>query len=402
MRRLMVLLHRWFGLFAAVFLFVSGATGALIAWDHELDEWLNPQLFSVRTDRPALAPLELARRLETGDPRLQVRFMPLAVEPGHSLSLFVNPRLDPASGRPYPLDFNQVMLDPASGEILGRRQWGEISLARENLLPFLYKLHYSMHIPDGFGIQLGALFMGIVAILWVIDCLIVPALSIPGIAAWRKSFRFRWRAGGYRLNFDLHRSGGMWLYPLILMLAVTSVAMNLEHQVMRPVVGLFSPLTPSPFEGRAQPDKPPVAVRISREQVVRQAEAEAARRGWQEPVGGVFLSSTSGVYGVGFYAPGMGHGDVGLGNPWLYYDAGNGKLLADKVPGTGSGGDIFLQTMFPLHSGRIIGLPGRILMTGCGLAVAMFSVTGVVIWLRKRRARHSQALRGLQARPAAA
>ena len=38
MRSLLVLLHRWFGLFIAVFLFVSGLTGALISWDHQIDE----------------------------------------------------------------------------------------------------------------------------------------------------------------------------------------------------------------------------------------------------------------------------------------------------------------------------------------------------------------------------
>jgi uncharacterized iron-regulated membrane protein len=40
-----------------------------------------------------------------------------------------------------------------------------------------------------------------------------------------------------------------------------------------------------------------------------------------------------------------------------------------------------------VHSGRIFGLPGRILISAMGLGVAMLSVTGVVIWLRKRRAR---------------
>lgn len=29
----------------AAFLFVAGRTGAVISWNHELDEWLNPQLF---------------------------------------------------------------------------------------------------------------------------------------------------------------------------------------------------------------------------------------------------------------------------------------------------------------------------------------------------------------------
>ncbi|MNN88395.1 hypothetical protein D3C81_2060750 [compost metagenome] len=42
---------------------------------------------------------------------------------------------------------------------------------------------------------------------------------------------------------------------------------------------------------------------------------------------------------------------------------------------------------FPLHSGRILGLPGRILISIMGLLVAMLSVTGVVIWWKKRKAR---------------
>ena len=49
MRALLVLLHRWFGLAVAVFLFIAGVTGALISWDHELDAWLNPQLFHARS-----------------------------------------------------------------------------------------------------------------------------------------------------------------------------------------------------------------------------------------------------------------------------------------------------------------------------------------------------------------
>ncbi|HEY9571669.1 MAG TPA: PepSY domain-containing protein, partial [Pusillimonas sp.] len=49
--------------------------------------------------------------------------------------------------------------------------------------------------------------------------------------------------------------------------------------------------------------------------------------------------------------------------------------------------DIFVQLQFPLPSGRILGFPGRVMMSLMGLVVAMLSVTGIVIWARKRRAR---------------
>lgn len=388
MRRTLVTLHRWFGLFTAIFLFLAGATGAIISWDHELDEWLNPHLFHAAvTDNP-LPPLELVSRLEAADPRLQARFYPLANESGHSFVVFVEPRIDPVTQQPFALGFNQVALDPATGDILGKREWGKIALDRENLLPFLYKLHFSMHIPDAFGLRLGILFMGIVAIVWVIDTLVALWISFPNRSTWRQSFLFRWKAGGYRLQFDLHRSGGVWIYPLVLMLAVTSVAMNLKEEVMRPVVGWFSPLTPSPLAGRASASvKGPTEPAIRVEAVLAKAEAEARRRGWTEPLGGVFLSSLSGVYGVGFYQPGNSHGDVGLGNNWLYYDLNNGDLVGAELPGQGSAGDIFLQSMLPLHSGRIIGIPGRILMSITGVLISMLSVTGIIIWARKRKAK---------------
>lgn len=388
MRPLLVRLHRWFGLAAAVFLFIAGLTGAVISWDHELDEWLNPHLFHAATPGRPLPATELAARLEAAEPRLRVRYLPLSVEPGHSLGVFVEPRIDPASGKPFGLGFNQVALDPVSGAVLGQREWGALSLQRENVLPFLYKLHYSMHIPDGFGLELGVLLMGILALAWVLDCVIALVLSFPSRASWRRSFAFRWQAGGYRLNFDLHRSGGVWLFPLLLVLAVTSVAMNLREEVMRPLVARFSHLSPSPFADRMPaPPNRPVQPLLGFEDAVRLANTEAARRGWQAPAGGVMLSSPFGVYGVGFFDAGNSHGDGGLGNPWLYFDARDGTLVGGSIPGEGSAGDIFLQAMFPLHSGRIAGLPGRILVSLCGLAVAGLSVTGVVIWARKRRAR---------------
>ncbi|WP_306591266.1 PepSY domain-containing protein [Geothrix sp. 21YS21S-4] len=382
-----VKLHRWFGLGAAAFLFIAGLTGAVISWDHELDAWLNPRLFAARTAGPAKPAQELAAAVEAADSRARIRFMPLEADPGHTLSVSVEPRLDPTTGKPYDLGYNQVAVDPATGEIQGRREWGRASLSRENLLPFLYKLHYSMHIPKAWGIELGILLMGVLAIFWVFDSFIALGISFPSFAAWRRSFAFRWRQGGPKLVFDLHRSGGVWTWLLVLTLAVTSVSMNLGPQVMRPVVSLFSKLTPSPFEARmAARSATPAEPKVSLPQAIELGRAEAQRRGWTAPAGGVFLSAEFGVWGVGFFEAGRSHGDGGLGNPWLYFDAQTGAPLGADVPGTGTAGDIFLQAMFPLHSGRILGTPGRVLISLMGLVIATFSATGVLLWLRRRRA----------------
>jgi uncharacterized iron-regulated membrane protein len=379
------MLHRWFGLAAAAFLFLSGATGAVIAWDHELDGWLNPRFFDARTPGAPLPALELARRVEAADPRVRVSYLPLEIEHGDALVAYVEPRLDPASGQPFEVDYNQVAVDPATGAIQGQREWGAFSLARIDLLPFLYRLHYSLHLPAAGGYETGILLMGVIAVAWVVDTLIALWVSFPSRATWRRSFAFRLRSGGHKLAFDLHRSGGVWLFVLVLVIAVTSVSMNLEHQVMRPIVSLFSPLAPAPFDGRAAGAASEPAVSPAR--ALEIAAAEARRRGWTAPAGGLHVATASGLYGVGFFDADDAHGDGGLGNPWLYLDARTGALVSASTPGEGSAGDVFMQSIFPLHSGRILGLPGRVLVSFMGIAVASFSVTGVLTWARRRRAR---------------
>lgn len=390
MRGAMVVLHRWCGLFIAGFLFVAGLTGAVIAWNHELDEWANPKLYVAASGAAAsaLAPLELARRVEATDPRLRVSFVPLTLEQGHTAMLGVAARIDPATGTPYVLGFNQLAVDPATGQIQGRRQWGQISLSREHLLPFLYKLHYTMHIPKGWGIEFGVWLMGVVSAVWIVDGFLALCISFPNVRSWRKSLSFRLRQGGAKLTFDVHRSGGVWVWGLLLMLAVTSVSLNLGTQVMQPLVSVFSTLTPSPFQSRQGSRERELAdPLLRREQAIAAAEAEGRRRGWTAPAGSLFYAQRFGIYGVTFYTPEDDRDENGMGNNVLYLDGDTGTIIGERVPGQGTWGDVFMQAQLPLHSGRLLGTPGRVLISLMGVFVATLSVTGLLIWLRKRRAR---------------
>jgi uncharacterized iron-regulated membrane protein len=392
MRSWLVRLHRWFGLAIALFLFVAGLTGAVIAWDHELDAALNPPFFVAKSSAPALSPLELANRIEAADPRVQVTYLPLAAEPGHTLQIGVSGRTNPATGTPYELGFNQLAVDPATGEIQARREWGAVSVSRLELIPFIYKLHYSLHLPIRGGIDLGMWLMGIVGIVWLFDSVIAIALAFPSIKSWHKSFMFRVRRGGYALTFDLHRSGGVWVWGLLMVVALTSIAMNLTNPVMRPLVSLFSPLGSTPFSDPALAMPPgPTALPLSRERVVALARVAARRDGIDAPPGGLLYSPLLNTYGVSYFEPGNDHGDAGLANAWLFWNAQTGEPVGAQIPGRGSAGDIFMQAQFPLHSGRIIGLTGRILVSITGVVVAMLSATGLLIWLKKARARRRSA-----------
>src|SRR3546814_16673974 len=61
---------------------------------------------------------------------------------------------------------------------------------------------------------------------------------------WMPSWRVRWGAGGYKLNFDLHRAAGLWVWGVILIIAFTSFSLNLYREVFFPAMSLVSQVTP--------------------------------------------------------------------------------------------------------------------------------------------------------------
>lgn len=413
LRPALTFLHRWVGLFIAGFLFVSGVTGAVISWDHELDDVLNPHLMFAQSGdgkskgAPALPALDLAHQVEARDPRVQVTYLPLAPEPGGTLAFGVEPRRNPATGKLFEPHYNQVFVDPVTGAEQGRREWGAVwPITRETFVSFLYVLHYSLHIPEMWGIDhWGIWLLGGVAILWTLDCFAGFYLTLPPRqktatkAAGMKSgkgFWSRWKpawviktsASAYRINFDIHRAFGLWLWGVLFTVAFTAFSLNLYTEVFYPVMSKVSKVTPSPFDLRTPADhNSPIIATRSYAQVLGSARAEATKRGWTAPAGSAFYSPEYGVYGVAFHEPGGDHGAAGVGPPYLYYDGQSGALVGDLQPWVGTPADIFVQAQFPLHSGRILGLPGRILISATGVVVAALSVTGVVIWLKKRRAR---------------
>lgn len=396
-RMIAVLAHRYVGLATAIFLAVAGLTGSIIAFNHELDELLNPSLLERRSNAPVLPALDIVERVEAAYPGLYVSFVDLEIDPAHNLVASVSERRIPGEGEPAELPFNQVFIDPATGEVVGTREWGAFRLDAPHLIPFIYKLHYSLHLPG----VIGLLLMGIVAILWTIDCMVGFYLTLPrGGPFWKKwgpAWRIKKGATGHRFNIDFHRAAGLWLWPLLFMLAMSGVALNLPDQVFRPIVSLVADLSPSindlaaERQGMGAEGEP----KLGFSDALALAEQQAPEHGITQQPGMVWHPRTYAAIGVAY---GEHHG-TGLGNSWMFFDDRTGDLLHVEIPGAGTGGDTFVQLQFPLHSGQIIGLPGRIIISVAGLITAALSITGILIWWRKRKPARARAR---AARPAAA
>jgi uncharacterized iron-regulated membrane protein len=251
LRPIFTRLHRWAGLTTAGFLLIAGLTGSLLAFEHELEALLNPHLFLVTRTAgapppAALDPFELRERAQRLVPQADVNEIVFRPQPGQSAMFWLTPRTDPDTGKPFELAADQLFVDPATGAELGRRQWGAlISSGRihpENLVPFLWRVHSSLVLPDPWGIWL----FGAIAIVWTLDCFIGFYLTLPRLQRaqrpflmrWKPAWLIKWHSGAYRINLDLHRSLGLWLWAMLLIYAWSSVMLNLRQEVYTPVMSL--------------------------------------------------------------------------------------------------------------------------------------------------------------------
>ena len=414
MRAFWTQVHRWAGLAVALFLIVSGLTGAVISWDHEIDGWLNSELYDTDSRGPFKTPYELTAAVEAHDPRARVAYMPLGFEEGHTAGFFVQPRTDSATGHPFKLGYNQVYADPVTAQIVGQRDAAAVSLSLKTLMPFLRKLHYMLHVPAMWGTdRVGYWVMGGVALVWLFDSVVAMTLTLPrrlkvgGQPApgaplrhrttaswwqrWKPSWVVRWSAGGYKLNFDLHRAGGLWIWGLIPVIAFTSFSINLNREVFTPLLSKVSKTTPGPSALRPlAPLGTRIEPAIGFADMVVKAEAEARARGWTTPLGGAFYNARGGFYNISFFDHATHDSSDGMSLSNLFMDGQDGHVISSQQPWHGTAADVFSQLQLPLHGGRILGLPGRILMSVMGLMVAMLSITGIVIWARKLKARRAR------------
>lgn len=370
MRRPLVLWHRWFGLFAALWLFLMGATGAVLVFHAEIDRALNPDIFTAGTG-PSRPVSELTSAAAAAKPGHVVSYLVLPHKPGEAAMAYLARRPDlPAPTAPAPNW--QIFVDPSTAQVLAARDYDALDVSRRGIVNFLYKFHSSLHLGEWM-----VWLLGVVALLWTIDHIVSAVISFPNPARWRDSLRIRRQARGFKRTFDLHRAGGLWLFPVTLALAVTGIQFNLPRE-FRAAVDALSPLTPSAGERAPARSAPILSPPLDWDAALARAPGLS--------VEGLGYDAAKGLYAI--YARDPRDID-GYGGREILVDAVTGRRLSDSHRNSGSAGDIIMAWQFPLHSGKAFGWWGRIAIFIAGCAVCVFSVTGVMLWERKRRASRS-------------
>lgn len=432
--------HRWGGLVMAVPLIIVALTGSIIAFDKEMRHLLTPERYATpppgvrRLDLEVLAERALAtvppggiinvigfdsdRVVAVVMPRMDFAAMrEKAEKKSFSLSMLFSS--DPTAfmeGAPFkPF---AVYIDPWTGKELDREMIGG-GMFSDGIMKFVHLLHNKLAL----GL-FGHWLLGILALLWTLDCFVSYYLTFPVArrkdsdavastkswwARWKPAWKIKAKASTYRLNFDLHRANGLWLWPLLFVFAWSSVLLNLRSVydfVTKAAFEYHSPAEHMNKEAKLALEKyktrgePEPDLKANMATAKRLAAEEGARQGIAlgEPKLFAKLPGTSlAQVQLLLNTPACRDSSENECLVSLKFDSKTGTLVEFKTPDKDElqnepTGNFITRWLRKLHYAHPIGLWYQIVVCITGIVIALLSGTGIYIWWKKRKARkHSEA-----------
>lgn len=361
MRALLLVLHKYIGLFLGLLLSITGISGSLIVFDRELDEMLAPHTAGFAPTATA-ASLDLALANATRAVNNGTRPTRIALAREDGVPHIVRFPTQPGTTGPI-----EVSIDPGTGNVAAVRTWGNYPVT------WLYHLHLSF-----LGGAAGEYVVGILGICLLFFCISGVVIWWPRNGSWRQAFLIRRNSNAFRLNYDLHKTAGLYFLPVFIVLAFSGIEIVWHEPVEKMVAAVL------PVEEYPVPSSTPASMPSAQPPIPVDQAADTARQHYPDSrIARVYLPQTdTAPYQITFTHPDETWNEYSVTS--VYVDQYSGKLLAIHDGRLQPAGNRFLNWLFPLHNGDALGLAGRWLVFICGLLPALLFGTGVYMWWRKR------------------
>ncbi|GAF61447.1 LOW QUALITY PROTEIN: uncharacterized iron-regulated membrane protein [Psychrobacter sp. JCM 18903] len=426
-------IHRYTGLAMAAFLIIAGITGTLLAFHDELDDVFNHKLANIEAQhKPPLPSASLHDAVISAIHSINFLSMPTSVEPNKSAVFSVDRTRGQAADNAPKAPFQEVYVDPYTNEIIGTRDKEE--WAWRNTMYKVFWLHRDLLLGD-----IGKLILGIVSLIWTINCFIGFYLTFPRAVSanksqqsalrkssgkprasffkrWLPAWKIRRKTNTFKLNYDLHHAFGLWLWLMLFVIAWSSVGFNLKsvyQPVMQALVGLEGR---DEGKGKKQ-NKPAINTESSSDEATiinnstktnsgnrvdkansiaylsRQAEIATQKNGVSvQQLLGVRWVEEDNQWQMRFKT----NKDIGKkgGASSITVDAATGNVERVNFgyqSSFGNQADQWMATLHMVHISHGVGhLLYQIFLALTGLAVAVLSGTGVYLWVKGRQSRLKQ------------
>lgn len=366
-------IHLWSGLSLGLLLALLGLTGSALVFYVEIDTALHPVVEI--TEAGPVANWESP----VWDEVLTTAHREFP-DPNGKWSFEVNDRAGPIPARFYPsqahhghhAEREMVWFSADGGEVIRSEPWGEY------LMSWLYELH--MHLLAG---EPGSLVVGWGGLATLI-LLISGIVSWWPRGSWLNALLFKRKAVLIRRLRDLHKHGGVWSLPLLVLLVFTGALLALPDVKEQ----LFTALIVAP-EVVPQPRNLQSALTpVPLTQALKAAHAAlpTSRLAFIDVPG-----DTSTPYRMRVQVPGDPH--QRFPGSFIFVDQYSGKVLAVHDVDQSNISTRIAAWIRPIHDGSIAGIGTRLLAVVLGLLPTAMLITGFLYWrqraVRRKYRNHS-------------
>jgi uncharacterized iron-regulated membrane protein len=386
-RRTLFTVHMWVGLILGVLLAALGLSGSMLVYDEAIADFISPVPHATTAGQPL--PLSMIAGIARGAAEAQgaggqlqiilpdsageaiaVRaggISPMGNMPGQAAGGERRRHRDGQAGeRPRGERREganaggggrglQIFIDPVSGEVLG---------TRKSVLPPILTFAHQLHGNFLMSRETGRPIVGWLGLAMCILGATGLVLWWPKRGQWKYAFMVRRTAKGLRFHRELHAATGIWIFVVFMAVSVSGVVIAWPQTTGMNPPG-FNPRTlptVEPIEGRRLgATEAIIAARTAVPDLVPRSVTLPARP--DQPITVSYLA----------------HGAV---NATVLVDPYRGTVLAVRDQSSR-----FLAWMRPVHDGSNLGPVWRFLVFLSGLVPALFVVTGIIMWAKKRKRR---------------
>lgn len=220
--------------------------------------------------------------------------------------------------------------------------------------------------------EIGGWIVGISGLLLLTNILLGLKLAWPAARQWKKSLLPK-RARSKPANlYGLHRALGLWIAPLALITVTCGVLLAFERGTGS-VVGAVQVRPPKISEpAAAAPVSPSAAIRAG-----LRTFPEAEFSGMILPFG------SRQVYQV--HLRREGEPPQTHGATRAYVSANAGQVIGIYDPTEAPPANRFMGLLFPIHSGQIGGVAGRVIVLGIAIWLLTMIGLGLSLWSARRK-----------------
>jgi uncharacterized iron-regulated membrane protein len=354
LRKLLLQIHLWLGLAAAIFLVVLGLTGSIMAFEGDIDHWLHPARWYVTPQARALPEADLIRAVEQKYAPARVG----AVEISQQRNLAQQMRLN---------DRSAVTVNPYDGAILGR------TVGPTRTQRFLGTVH-QIHLRLAPDTKLGPAGKVVISYAGLVLAILAPTGFILWWRARRTSIQWK-KASWFRRCFDAHNVIGLYAGLFLWTAAFTGVLIGFDsgEKAIYAMTNSSRPAFARPPQSTPVPGAAPIGIDRAIE-IARQSIPGAAVDTLSLPLGP--KASYTVVLRVPEETSGSAHSS-------LTVDQYTGKVLQVHNFLTDSKGYRWIRFNRAIHTGDLWGLFGHILTSLSSLLLVAMVITGLVIWWKK-------------------